>query len=64
MLQRAEAAELKETGRFYLQVGYNESFVLGQSGWSGAPYEVQEKAVVQKDKSVQFIDMVDRKSVV
>jgi len=58
MLQRAEAAELKETGRFYLQVGYNESFVLGQSGWSGAPYEVQEKAVVQKDKSVQFIDMV------
>lgn len=58
MLQRAEAAELKETGRFYLQVGYNESFVLGQSGWSGAPYEEQEKAAVQKDKSVQFIDMV------
>ena len=41
MLKRPEAAELKETGRFYLQVGYNEFFALGQSAWSGAPYEPQ-----------------------
>ncbi len=56
MLKRGEAAELKETGRFYLQVGYNESFVLGQSGWSGAPYAPQEQVSSQKDASVRFID--------
>lgn len=58
MLNRPEAAELKETGRFYLQVGYNEFFAMGQSAWSGAPYEPQDEVVVQKDESIQFIDAV------
>lgn len=57
MLKRPEAAELKETGRFYLQVGYNEFFALGQSAWSGAPYEPQDEVVVQRDDSVQFLDL-------
>ena len=30
MLKRPEAANIKETGRFYLQVGYDELFELGQ----------------------------------
>ncbi len=42
MLKRPDAAELTETGRFWLQVGYNESFDMGQSAWAGAPYEVGE----------------------
>ena len=58
MLKRPEAAELKDTGRFYLQVGYNEFFALGQSAWSGADYEPQDEVVVQKDESVQVIDSV------
>ena len=29
MLKRPEAAELQDTGRFYLQVGYNELFKMG-----------------------------------
>ena len=45
MLKRGEAAELKETGRFYLQVGYNEYFALGQSAWCGAMYEPQEEVI-------------------
>ena len=57
MLKRPEAAELKETGRFYLQVGYNEFFAMGQSAWCGAPYEPQEEVIVQKDDTIQFIDM-------
>lgn len=57
MLKRPEAAELKDTGRFYLQVGYNEFFAMGQSAWCGAPYEPQEEVVAQKDDSIQFIDM-------
>lgn len=56
MLERTEAASLRETGRFYLQVGYNELFALGQSAWSGAPYVPQDSVVFQKDDSVQFID--------
>ena len=56
MLKRPEAAELRETGRFYLQVGNNELFALGQSAWSGAEYEPQDEVVVKKDGSVQVLD--------
>lgn len=31
-----DAAALTNTGRFYMQVGYNEVFELGQSAWAGA----------------------------
>lgn len=43
MLKRPDAAELTDTGRFFLQVGYNELFELGQSAWAGAPYNPAEK---------------------
>jgi len=56
MLKRPEASELKETGRFYLQVGNNELFILGQSGYSGAEYEPQDQVVAKRDESVQVID--------
>ena len=58
MLKRPEAAELKQTGRFYLQVGYNEYFAMGQSAWCGAEYFPQEGPPVEVDNSVQFIDRV------
>lgn len=56
MLKRPEAAELVDTGRFYLQVGYNEFFALGQSAWCGAEYEPQDEVVVKVDESVRFLD--------
>jgi len=56
MLKRPDAAELTDTGRFYLQVGYNELFEMGQSSWAGAPYNPSEKVLVEKDNSVVFID--------
>ena len=56
MLKRPDAAELTNTGRFYLQVGYNELFELGQSAWAGALYYPSDKAVVEKDNSVVIID--------
>ncbi len=58
MLKRPEASEIRETGRFYLQVGNNELFALGQSAWSGAQYEPQEEVVVKKDDSIQVIDHI------
>lgn len=60
MLKRPEAAELQETGRFYLQVGYNELFKLGQSAWSGAPYYPSDKVETQTDESIDIIDNVGR----
>lgn len=60
MLKRPEAAELQDTGRFYLQVGYNEMFKLGQSAWSGAPYYPSDKVDEQIDDSIEIIDNVGR----
>lgn len=56
MLKRPEAAELTDTGRFYLQVGYNEYFAMGQSAWCGAPYEQQDVVTVKRDDAVEFLD--------
>ncbi len=56
MLKRPDAASLKQTGRFYLQVGYDEYFAKGQSGWCGAKYYPSEKIIKQVDKSINFID--------
>jgi len=60
MLKRPDAAELSHTGRFYLQVGYNELFELGQSAWAGAPYYPAEKVVVEKDNSIVVVDRTGR----
>ena len=60
MLKRPEAAELKQTGRFYLQVGYNEYFALGQSAWCGAGYFPQDEVAKEEDPSVEFLDSAGR----
>ena len=60
MIKCSDAAELTQTGRFYLQVGYNELFALGQSAWCGAEYiptDVIEKSV---DSTVQVVDNLGR----
>lgn len=57
MIKRPDAAELTDTGRFYLQVGYNEYFALGQSAWCGADYEPKDVVTVQRDDSIEFIDV-------
>jgi len=56
MLKRPEAASIKETGRFYLQVGYDELFEIGQSGWAGAKYVPTEKICKKIDDSITFIN--------
>ena len=56
MLKKPDAALLKQTGRFYLQVGYDEYFALGQSGWCGAKYFPSDKIVKQVDKSINIIN--------
>ena len=56
MLKRPEAAHITQAGRFYLQIGYDEIFVLGQSGYSGAKYYPSDKIIKKIDKNVDFID--------
>ena len=58
MIKCPDAATLKNPGRFYLQVGYNELFVLGQSGYCGMPYIPSDKINKKEDNSIVFINNV------
>lgn len=60
VIKRQDAAELSVTGRFYLQVGFNELFELGQSAWSGAPYLPADKIEKKNDISVTAVDILGR----
>ncbi|MCM1307730.1 MAG: type VII secretion protein EssC [Butyrivibrio sp.] len=56
MLKRPDAAEISETGRFFLQVGYNELFEKGQSAWCGAQYEPTDTPSEEGGMSVRMLD--------
>ena len=60
MIKRPDAASISQTGRFYLQVGYNELFALGQSAWCGAEYIPSDTAEKKPDAAVQVIDRTGR----
>ncbi len=55
VIKRPDAANLKSAGQFYLQVGNDEYFVLGQSAWSGAPYFPSNVTKKKVDNSLEFI---------
>lgn len=56
-----DAALLKNTGRFYFQVGYNEIFWLGQSAWAGGKYIPSEKLRKTIDTSIEFINNIGQR---
>lgn len=56
MIKRPDAASLKETGRFYLQVGYDEFFAIGQSAWTGAPYYESDVRKKKVDNTISFVN--------
>ncbi len=58
VLKKPDAASLKETGRFYLQVGYDEYFDIGQSGWAGAKYIPSDAVIKKIDDSIKFVDNI------
>lgn len=60
MIKCPDAAELSQTGRFYLQVGFNELFALGQSAWCGAEYVPTETVEKTVDSSIQIVDNLGR----
>lgn len=56
VIKREDAAELVNTGRFYLQVGYNEFFAIGQSAWCGADYIPKEANEISVKEIIQIIN--------
>lgn len=60
VIKRPDAAMIKDVGRFYLQVGYNELFQMGQAAYAGSKYYPQDKVYKEIDSSVIFIDNVAR----
>ncbi len=58
MIKNDLAAELKNVGRFYLQVGYNEYFAMGQAAWAGAKYYPSKEFKKPVDKNIYFIDNI------
>lgn len=55
VIKRPDAVSLKNAGRFYLQVGYNDLFALGQSAWCGGGYFPTDKLKKKIDRSLSFI---------
>lgn len=55
VIKRPDAATLKQAGQFYMQVGNDEYFVLGQSAWSGAQYFPSDVPKKKVSNSLEFI---------
>ena len=60
VLKSPLAAEIKEPGRAYLQVGNNEIFELFQSAYSGAPEKMDDTSI--KEFSVKSVSSCGRRA--
>ncbi len=58
VLKKPDAAYLKQIGRFYLQVGYDEVYTLGQSAWSGGQYYPSSTFRKDVDTSINVINNI------
>lgn len=63
VLKTPLAAEIKEPGRAYLQVGNNEIFELFQSAYSGGPASVDDSVAVKKF-DVSRVNLSGRRTVI
>lgn len=60
ILKKPDAAFLKQTGTFYLQVGNDDYYNLGQVAWAGAKYYPSDVVRHKVDDSIQCIDNIGR----
>lgn len=56
MVNKPDAAMIKNPGRMYLQVGYDEIYECIQSGYSGADYVPTKTYMPDEEITVQMID--------
>lgn len=57
VIKRPDAADIKQPGRAYIQVGNNEIFELFQSAWSGADYDPETADKVQDIHEIFELDI-------
>lgn len=50
-----DAAFIKQSGRFYIKVGTNDYYDIGQSAWSGEVYYPSNNSKSKVDDSIKFI---------
>ena len=60
ILKKPDAAYLKQAGAFYLEVGSDEYYNLGQAAWAGAKYYPSDVVTKEVDQSVQSIDNIGK----
>ncbi len=58
VLKKPDAAYLKNVGRFYFQVGYDEVFTIGQAAYAGGKYIPTDKVTKELDTSIDFINNI------
>ena len=58
VIKKPDAASLKGNGQFYMQVGNDDYFVLGQAAWAGAPYFPANITKKKVDNSIQFVSNI------
>ena len=56
MLRTADAAQITQTGRAYLQVSNNEVYELFQTAWSGADYQPEKDQLGIEDHTIYLIN--------
>lgn len=60
ILKKPDAAYLKQVGAFYLEVGNDEYYNLGQAAWAGAKYYPSDVVKHHVDQSVQCINNIGK----
>lgn len=60
ILKKPDAAYLKQVGSFYIQVGNDDYYSLGQAAWAGAKYKPSNVIKHEIDDSIVYIDNIGR----
>lgn len=55
VIGKPDAAYLKKTGQFCMQIGSDEYYVVGESAWTGVKYIPTEFVKKEVDTSIEFI---------
>ena len=58
VIKKPDAAFLKNTGRFYFQVGYDEVFTIGQAAYAGGAYFPSDEVRKDIDTSIDLINNI------
>lgn len=58
IIKKPDAAMLKRAGQFYINVGNDEYYALGQSGYTGVLYEPSDTVKVEQNNYIEFISNI------